>query len=144
EGKRLLVSQSIPNPNPSFVGFNYVNNAASSRYNAFQLQDQGFVAPGLQLVASYVWAHALDDASTDTVASSPSALDPGNSDYDIRHSFNFAMNYRTPGRGARLLRAIVGGWMVANRFTATTGYPFNPIATYTFNALGGLEYFRPD
>jgi hypothetical protein len=123
-GRKLLFSQEYTNlssVNPAFTDAVFVSNAGSSSYNALQVQDQGYVAPGLQLIASYTWAHALDNSSTDNNGFPPIR---GNSDNDIRHVLNAALNYQIPGGGNNAFaRALIKGWSVDSRFTAQTGYP---------------------
>ena len=147
EGKRLLFLAGYPNGFPNNPNFNLVdfvgNNAASSDYNALQVQDHGFLAPGLQLIASYTWAHAIDDASTEyNQLSTPWR---GNSDNDVRQAFNAALNYELPSANSnRLERALTHGWLWASRFVAETGYPLNVIqGTYTL-PNGQTENITPD
>ena len=127
-GRKLLFNQDYPNigsVNPNFTYVGITNNSAASSYNALQVQDQGYIAPGLQVVAAYVWAHARDSGST---AEGIFGDEPtwGNSDNDIRQSFNMAMNYQIPAKneGNRFVQFLTKGWLLANRFEALTGYPF--------------------
>jgi len=66
-GRRLLetavVSSPSSNPNVGFADF--VDNRASSRYDALQIQFQRRLSHGLQVLASYSWAHSIDDVATD-------------------------------------------------------------------------------
>jgi Carboxypeptidase regulatory-like domain/TonB dependent receptor len=126
-GHKLLFSEDYSNIaaiNPNFTNVQITSNAAASSYNALQVQDQGYVAPGLQVVASYVWAHARDSASTEGVLGFPPTW--GNSDNDIRQILNLATNYKIPTKqgGARFLQFVTNGWLVSNRFEALSGYPF--------------------
>lgn len=124
QGHRLLETQLYLAEVGDFQ-FPYVtDNAGFSNYNSFQVQDRGYLARGLQFVGSYTWAHAIDNVSTDIAQFSAPVR--GNSNNDIRHVFNMAINYEVPTvRTNGLLRALTGGWLLANRFTAQTGYPFN-------------------
>jgi Carboxypeptidase regulatory-like domain/TonB dependent receptor len=130
EGKRLLYQNYIFPTNPDFPeGILFVSNASSSSYNALQIQDHGFVAPGLQLIASYTWSHAIDLASTDTSSLYPPTR--GNADFDVRNVFNLATNYSVPGATRdTLLRVLTKGWLLANRFSAQSGYPENIVQGY--------------
>jgi hypothetical protein len=129
-GKKLLFTQLYPDlsaTNPLFATLQLTKNAASSNYNALQVQDQGYVARGMQLIASYTWAHALDNNSSDlNLAEFPPVR--GNSDNDIRQVFNLALNYKIPSASSsRFLRALTYGWALDQRFTAQTGTPVNVI-----------------
>jgi hypothetical protein len=150
EGKKLLFSgyyqAGAGYPiNPDFAGgLSLTYNGSSSNYNALQLQDRGRIANGLDLVGSFTWAHALDNASTDYNAF-PAPL-YGNSDNDLREVLNLAMNYQTPASGSsRWERALTSGWVVANRFSAQSGYPIN-VYQDQFVPLpnGGYQNYLPD
>jgi hypothetical protein len=126
-GRKLLFSDYFgdnPYGNTAFQqGFVLTNNASSSSYNAFQVQDVGRVAKGLDIVGSFTWAHALDNASQDDSDSAPMW---GNSDYDLRRVLNLALNYQTPDKeGSRMVRSFANGWLIANRFSAQSGSAIN-------------------
>jgi hypothetical protein len=151
EGKKLLFTgqyqsgSGIP-INPDFSnGFNYTYNGSSSNYNALQVQDRGTITNGLDFVGSFTWAHALDNASSNYGGSFPAPL-YGNSDNDLREVLNLALNYQVPTAGTdRWMRALTGGWVVANRFSAQSGYPLN-IYQDRFVPLpnGGFQNYVPD
>jgi hypothetical protein len=126
-GRKLLFSDyfgSNPYGNAAFgQGFVFTNNASSSSYNALQVQDTGRVSRGLDVVASFTYAHALDNASEDDSDSAPLW---GNSDYDLRRVLNLALNYRMPeANGSRWFRVATNGWLLSNRFSAQSGNPLN-------------------
>ena len=128
EGHRLLETETYPSfPNPNFVYPSITDNLGASNYNALQVQDRGFVAPGLQLIASYTWQHAIDNASEDSYDPFGAPL-RGNSDNDLRQVVNAALNYAIPGTGSnQFMRVITQGWLFAGRFTAESGYPFDVV-----------------
>jgi hypothetical protein len=144
-GRRLLTSEIYGVPgvpgsvfgNPNFTQLQLETNAASSNYNALQVQNRGFVAPGLQAIASYTWSHALDNASTDNGVAfgAPSILVHGNSDNDIRQVFNIALAYDIPTTGRKgIVRELTRGWSIQDRFTVQSGYPID--AAFGFFVLG--------
>jgi hypothetical protein len=144
-GKNLLYQEyMLPPNNPSFgvSGFDLNQNGASSSYNALQVQDQGYIAPGMQLIASYTWAHALDNLSTDS--NDFVGLVRGNSDNDIRQTFNAAVNYSVPSENKGVLGLLVRNWVVATRFAALSGYPLDVVQNIYFLANGSVATFRPD
>ena len=121
-----------------------VNNESASNYHALQILDQGYVAPGLQLLTSFTWAHARDSASSDTFTSLPSPL-WGNSDNDVRLTFNTAINYNIPGaKRAGFWGHLSNGWLGAARLTAQTGYPLNIVQGYSFLPDGQQQQVSPD
>lgn len=145
--KKLLFSGAYQggtiNPDFGTNGLTYVNNAGWSSYNSMQLQDQGEVASGLQLICSYTWAHARDNSSS--TGGSIFGPERGNSDNDVRQVLNLATNYRIPGGGSnRFIRSSTDGWSWDLRFTAQTGMPVNVIAG-GFIGPGGIgETVRAD
>src|SRR4030095_10177618 len=94
--KEVLRGPSIPNPN--FTRVVVYRNAATSDYDALQLQFQRRLSRGLQALTSYTWSHSIDIASADSAFnSSTTKIDPkidrGSSDFDVRHSFSAAVTY---------------------------------------------------
>jgi hypothetical protein len=150
EGRKLLFSgfyQSAPgNPiNPDFAnGLSFTYNGSTSNYNALQVQDRGRIANGLDLVGSFTWAHALDDASNN-FSGFPTPF-YGNSDNDLRRVLNLALNYQTQTVGSsRWVQALTRGWVIASRFSTQSGYPLN-IYQEQFVPLpnGGYQNYLPD
>jgi hypothetical protein len=134
EGKDLLftgvyIGAAGSPVNPIFAnGLSFTYNGSKSNYNALQVQDTGRITNGLDVVASFTWAHALDNASSNFSFVAPIY---GNSDNDLRRVFNLALNYQTPTAGSsRWERALTGGWVIANRFSTQSGYPLNILQTY--------------
>lgn len=123
-GRKLLFTgyNLIENINPLFTDAYFTNNAGSSTYHGLQVQDHGYVAPGLELIASYTYAHAIDDASTDGIYFVPLR---GNSDFDLRQALNVAANYNIPGARSGRMRPLTGGWSFDARVTAISGYPLD-------------------
>jgi hypothetical protein len=144
-GRKLLFTAFYPNAgtvNPNFGEISITNNAASSSYNALQLQDQGYLFEGMQVIASYTWAHAIDNASVDNGQNAPLR---GNSNSDVRQALNVALSYRIPGsRSTEFLRVITHGWSIDGRFSAQTGYPIDVFQGLYILPNGGEAYFRPN
>lgn len=132
QGHRLLFSEYYIGQglNADFSnGVILSTNGAASNYNALQVVDQGRVLHGWQLLASYTWAHAIDDGSSDY----DFTIGPvrGNSDNDVRQTLNIASNYEIPRVGSgRFANALSHGWLFANRFTAEAGYPVSVVQGY--------------
>jgi len=146
-GKRLLFQEYIPSSNSEFSGGLDIvaTNLASSSYNALQVQDRGQLAHGLQFIGSYTFAHALDSASTDGAFLDSSVPLWGNSNNDIRQSLTLAMNYNVPGTESdRITKALTSGWVLGNRFTAQSGYPFDVVQADDYEANGNTLQIIPD
>jgi len=146
EGHKLLVTEAVRS-NPNFNYFNFISNAASSNYQAFQVQDQGYILHDLQIVGSYTWAHAIDNDSVD--ASSPTGplfAEPwrGNSDNDLRHVLSLATTYQVPNSNAKpFLKGLTHGWMLSSRFAFQSGYPITVMQNEFCSQLGCVN-IAPD
>ena len=129
-----------PNPNFSTGAVELIETTAVSNYNAFQAGVTRRLSHGLEVTASYTWAHSLDDASNPTGTSINSSYTGSNpydfraeyaaSDFDIRHNLVTAFTYELPGKAARLPRTagrFLRGWSLEGIFTAQTGVPYTPL-----------------
>jgi hypothetical protein len=136
-GKELLfIDWVTPSVNPNFVdGFNLVENAGGSKFEALQIQDQGELSKGLRVIASYAWEHARDNASTDNGGQNTNDqwFGPqwGNSNNDVRQSSKLAVNYRIPSASSNnsIFDALTNGWLVAGNLFAQSGGPFSVVQT---------------
>jgi hypothetical protein len=112
--------------------------AGISSYNALQASLEKRYDNGLSFLASYTWAHSLDDASQPLGGTAYRGVDLigisndyANSQADARHRVTFNGYYELPfGKGKKfltrggVLNALVGGWADDLQFTAQTGFPF--------------------
>jgi hypothetical protein len=87
---------------------------------------------GLQVEASYTWAHALDVTSDSNNGGTPMNAynwrqDYGNAPFDIRHRFLATYIYAIPffSTGNRFLKSAFGGWQLNGITTLQGGTPFN-------------------
>ncbi|MGB2888726.1 MAG: TonB-dependent receptor [Candidatus Acidiferrales bacterium] len=124
---------ATPNPGPftkafPYLGFiNRLSNNSESNYNSLQTTLTQRAAHGLSFLASYTYAHALDDDSYNINIFLPQdSTHPGreyaSSDFDITHRFTFALTYNIPGikSPAQLLQ----GWALNSIVTFQTGQPW--------------------
>lgn len=144
-GRNLLQSTQydLSSINPDFTTVQLTTNIAKSNYDALQLQFQRRLSRGLQALASYTWAHALDDDST----SYTNLLERyGNAEFDVRHIFAGAATYDLPKyRGGRLSKAVANGWLVDIRAQAQSAMPVDLVAEeVTDPANGSLVDVRPN
>jgi hypothetical protein len=115
-----------------------VVQTAMSDYNALQAKLEKRMSKGYNLLATYTWSHALDDANTPLGSTGdngqqnynliPIRHDYSQSPFDTRQRFTFNALYELPfGRGraymhaGALLDALVGGWSANATFTAQSG-----------------------
>jgi hypothetical protein len=153
-GRRLLQTASILAPNPSFSFAELVGNAATSDYDALQVQFQRRLLNGLQALASYSWSHSIDTASAGSFDNPANGLLPasanqnrGPSDFDIRNAFSAGLTYDIPApKFNPLTNAILHGWSIENVIQARSAAPEDISYQNTFNGFikGSLINIRPD
>jgi outer membrane receptor protein involved in Fe transport len=134
------VTGAAPNPNFSAGALELIETTAISNYSGLQANIARRLSHGLELTASYTWAHSLDDASNPTGTSINSSYTGSNpydfraeyasSDFDIRHNLAAAFTYQLPGRSARFgnpAARFLGGWSLEGIFSAQTAVPYTPL-----------------
>jgi len=154
-GKRLMQTADVFSPNANLAEVQLVTNAATSSYNALQLQFQRRLYRNLQALASYTWSHSIDTASAGSLYGNQAndlvpGVDPnqnrGPSDFDIRHAFSAAITYAVPAHSkSAVLEAVLGGWSVQNVIQARSAPPVN-VYDFNFTGLGNgvTTAVRPD
>jgi hypothetical protein len=107
----------------------------------------------LQALTSYTFSHSIDTLSTEgfaTYLSTPDVsggaqLDRGNSDFDVRHSFNAGATYELPAPQAQGVAAkIIGGWSLDAFVFARSAPPVNIITGPRFAGSGVTFILRPN
>jgi len=128
-------------PFPTLGGIGTINYSGVSTYSSLQAKLEKRYSSGLSFLATYTWAHALDDSSDAGGLESaigdrnmkiiPVIDEYTNSDYDVRNRFTFNGNYELPfGRGRAYMNRsgwadwVAGGWSSSLTFVAQTGTPF--------------------
>ena len=141
-------------PFPNFGGVAYTCYCGISDYNSLQAKLQKRFSKGLNFLATYTWAHALDDSPTPLGSSGdggyrntnlvPIRQDYSNSPFDVRHRFTFNAYYELPfGKGRAymnrggILNQVAGGWATNLTFFAQTGNPFTVYPNNTGVSGGG-------
>jgi Carboxypeptidase regulatory-like domain len=115
-------------PYPGYADIDYLENAASSNYNALQVGVRRN-AGGLQLAFAYTYSHSIDDSSDRYDASFVNSYNPsanrGSSNYDQRHLLNFAWVWDLPFfKNPGVANKILGGWQYSGIMAFSTGSPF--------------------
>jgi hypothetical protein len=137
-----------------FQGFNNIlsaESAGTSVYNAGNVWISHRLSNGIELFATYTWAHAIDDAPEQNNIDSAAAWlsdptnrrrDRGNSLTDRRNSFNATsvLNPKIPF-GGRFLN----GFTLSLAFVAQSGDTFNEGSNRTLNGdtTDAVAYQRP-
>jgi hypothetical protein len=144
-------------PYPHFGGFSYTAYDANSSYNALQAKLERRTNKGFSYLATYTWAHSLDDAPTPLGSTNDGGYrslnilglgaDYANSPFDVRQRFTLNGNYELPfGRGRQFLNSsglldyLVGGWSTSLVFRAQTGQPVT-IGTNNISSPSGATAY---
>jgi hypothetical protein len=103
------------------------SNLYVSNYNGLQTTLTQRAAHGLSFLASYTYAHALDDDSINIGQYLPQdsthpGLEYASSDFDITHRFTLSVTYAIPGR--RAPAQLLQGWELNSIVTVQTGQPW--------------------
>ncbi len=102
----------------------------ASDYHALQAQYQRAWRQGFQALASYSWAHAIDNVST---SSTSLVFLRGDADFDVRHRASASATYDLPamGQGFRERRSRAAGrWMASSRPSRGRRSISSPAAIY--------------
>jgi hypothetical protein len=158
-GRRLLQTTQVfaPPSNPtvgSAGGAAFVDNTAFSSYNTLQVQFQRRLSHGLQVLASYGWAHSIDNGSAGSVQlpsnkgvpGSSANANRGSSDFDIRHTFSAGVTYDiSVPRMNTFSDAVLRGWSLQSMVLARSAPPVD-ISDSNFLQLsnGASVDIRPD
>lgn len=127
--------------NNTFGDVDYIFNRPKSDFHSMQLQYRRRLTNGLQAVANYTYAHALDESSNELGF----VFERGNADFDVRHNFSGALTYELPGRKLKgMLGAFLGNWSLDTIVHAQTGLPLNLRAGQLNLSDGTLIDLRPD
>ncbi len=140
-------------PGDIFASVGTQASVGASNYNSLQVSLNKKFSHGLYFTTSYVWSHALDDASSfensgfGARGTNPYnfALDYGDSAYDARHRFVATYTYEIPNLHNHvhwLPTPLVGGWQITGISTFQTGFPIT-IADTGFRSLtcDALSYY---
>jgi hypothetical protein len=142
-------------PFPDLGGIGTIHYGGVSTYNSLQAKAEKRASHGLSFLATYTWAHAMDDTGSagglsTGIGDRQRALVPlidelTNSVYDVRNRFTLNGNYLLPfGKGRAYLNhsvwadEIVGGWSSSLTWVAQSGTPFTVYANNTA-AAGGTD-----
>jgi hypothetical protein len=143
-----------------FRPFSHAGGTASvvytgmSQYNALQAKIEKRMSHGYNLLATYTWAHAIDDGNTPLGSTGdngqqnyylvPIRRDYSQSAFDTRQRVTFNALYQLPfGKGRAYLNsnavadAIIGGWAANATFTAQSGNFFSVYPVSGFKNAAG-------
>lgn len=131
-GRDLLLNQVFAPPNPTLPqGFEAITNAGTSDYHSLQILLQRRLQKGLTAMASYTWAHSLDNGSNEAYTLPNNLVESvsnerGPSDFDIRHAVQVAITYNVPAPFQNhFTHALLGNWGTDLIFRARSAAPIN-------------------
>lgn len=96
-------------------------NGVSSNYNSLQVRATDRLSHGLSFVLGYTYAHALDNAASNTVL--PQNLYYENGVSDVRNRFTFSPTYEIPG--IKFPGQMLQGWSISPLITLQSGLPWS-------------------
>jgi hypothetical protein len=162
EGRKLILLHDINQPvtNPagadvdpytqqisrpyysSFPNYGAINEAASvgdSNYNSLQAVLRLQSWHGLSSQASYTWSHSLDEGTQwrNTLPQDSTNIKGGygNSDYDVRNTFNAYFVYDVPGSSSGP-HWLSNGWQVNSLISLHGGEPFSVLSSSDNSGTG--------
>lgn len=141
-GRRLLVQRTLNLApfNSKFTQVRLIDNDATSDYHALQIQFQRRLSRGLQALASYTWAKAIDVVSSDTASS---ILLRGPSDFDVRHNATGAITYDLPAPNTNgFAEAVLSRWSIDTRFNLQSALPLNITSGTITDPADGTQISR--
>jgi len=131
-GRNLLRQDDLFNFSTNFKTVFAIRNAASSDYHSLQMQFKRRLTHGLQVLASYTYAHSVDNASNGVSPSESTStfinpnLDRGSSDFDVRNTFASAATYELPmPKWGAAGGAVFGGWSMDAIAIARSSLPID-------------------
>jgi Carboxypeptidase regulatory-like domain/TonB dependent receptor len=140
-------------PNPRLGSVNMLLADAYSRYNALLARVTRRFAQGYLLNAEYRFGRSKDTCSSDQNCRQTYPFDQstewGPSDFDTTHAFKLFGTWDLPFFAGRTdaLGSILGGWQISGIFTASSGFPWTPVAGGDLCSVtvagGGICPLRP-
>jgi hypothetical protein len=158
---RTVPLQRLLRPYPQFTAVNVSGDlpGASSSFNALVVRYNWQLANSLNLLTTYQWSKAIDNASewqgwevSDTMRNYyDQRSDRSFSAHDLPQSFVTAMVYELPvGKGRKfgsdmhpVANALIGGWQVSTIVRLSSGLPLGFTAPNTLSAYG-FQVQRPN
>ncbi|MBL8227965.1 MAG: TonB-dependent receptor [Bryobacterales bacterium] len=158
---RTVPRQRLLRPFPQFTAVNVSGDVpgASSAFNALVVRYNWQISGGLNLLTTYQWSKAIDNASewqgwevADTLRNYyDNSLDRSISAHDLPQSFVNALVYELPvGKGRKFLSdmhpvadAVLGGWQISSITRFSSGLPLQFTSPNTLGAYG-FQVQRPN
>jgi hypothetical protein len=136
---------------PYLANIYQMSNIYRSNYNGLQVTLTTRDYHGLNMVAGYTYAHALDDVGANWdfgagLGLPQDSAHPGreyaNSDFDIRHRFTLSVIYKVPGK--KSFAQLLEGWQLISIVSLYSAQPWGPMDTGDDISLTGEGVDRWD
>jgi outer membrane receptor protein involved in Fe transport len=130
-------------PVPNYSNVDLIQNGGISNYNGLTVTVRKQFSHWFSALANYTWSHNLDDVSNGGIFPYSFALGAtqvqvnplslslsnyGNSDYDIRHSFNAAWVVNPSWHFSNsIMKDVLGGWQWSGKWFWRSGLPFSVV-----------------
>ena len=141
-------------PDPRFTAVTTLTNRGHSNYNGITTSYRHQTTYGLTAAVNYSFSHALGDVSNGGLyganagiagdpllqisPSSPSSLNYGSLDYDVKHNINMNYVWNIPTHFTNLIaRETLGGWTVSGVLFFKSGTPYG-----VYNSLARTGAFN--
>ena len=123
-------------PYPMWGAIRYLASDAKSYYQSMQVRGERRFSRGFSFLASYTWAHNIDQAygTNESLPFTPGgaqnqdcfACERADSGFDYRHRFvtSYLWNIPSPSDWRGPLRFLFGNWSFNGVVTYQTGFPF--------------------
>jgi hypothetical protein len=147
-GRHLLRREATLGPDSQVALAPIATNNGRADFNALELQYRRKLSLGLQGLASYTWAHSIDNGSWDSGIYLPQVnrgSDRGSSAFDVRHNFSAGITWRAPGLGgSATLQNLTRNWTLSTFLSARSGFPIDVLESENLLGLGFDDFQRPD
>jgi hypothetical protein len=134
-----------------FFSVKQFESSGSSVYHALTLTLNKRFSRHYQLLGSYTWSHAIDDATDLATFEEPqdnqnARLDRGNSSFDQRHRFVLSGVFESPwiASGDSAFKAVFGNWTLSPRIEIASGRPYNLLTGNDRTLINSGETARPN
>lgn len=151
ESQHLPIIEKLTDPNPNFVhgtSISEVRTIGTASYNSLQIQYGQKITNSTNMLASYTWAHCIDNVSKDINGFARNILaavngEHSDSDFDLRQNFGMGLTYQMQdARFDSLPSRVYEGWNFGAIFIVRGGMPLD--ITFTRPVGSQLEPTRPD
>ena len=153
----LEMLQSIPTNPFAQSGFNSpittIADEGNSWYHGLGLTLNQRLYHGVQMIGAYTWSHLIDDSTGTFLDLASAERTRANSLYDRRHRFTLSglwdtsTMFRTAFGNGRMVRNVLGGWMLSGTFTVQSGQQLGALgasnAGLLNNGLAGSALYNP-